>query len=180
MFNIITLITITASLMNPIAPTYYQEYDLIGEIPIVEVTASGYANNAGVMPEIIVTAAKVEPQTTSSADISEIVVTASRPSEQEMRYYGMMSEVVVTAEKYPQTNTDVVYTRPNPQIDYSQSSVKHFYLYVMIIVTALFLYTVIRIFIPVLDRPHYAVIGRTSTSRTSQNIIPRAQRKNYK
>jgi len=144
--------------MSPIAPAYYQEYDFIGETPRVELTAPQYENNAGMMLEVIVTATKVELQRTSSGDISEVVVTATRPTEQEMRYYGMMSEVVVNAERYPET--DIVYTRPNLNIDYSQSSVKYFYLYVMIIIGAVTLLAIIKTFTPLFSRPVYAVINR--------------------
>jgi len=161
MFNIITLITITASLLSPIAPAYYQEYDFIGETPRVELTAPQYENNAGMMPEVIVTATKVEPQTNSSGAISEIEVTATRPTEQEMQYYGMMSEVVVTAERYPQT--DIVYARPNLNIDYSQSSVKYFYLYVMIVIGAVSLLAIIKVVAPVIGHPVYAVINRKTS-----------------
>jgi hypothetical protein len=132
MFNIIALISIVISMMSPadVKPAYYQEYNLIGEIP-------------------------------------EVVISAPRPTDNEIKSYGMMPEVVVIAERYPQTNTDIIYTHPNPAINYKQSSFKHFYLYVMIVVMAVFLFALAKIFLPVVSRPVYITIGRMQTRRRS-------------
>jgi hypothetical protein len=217
MFNIITIITIGISLINPLStrPPYYQEYDLIGEIPAVEITATRYESNqndidAGMMPTIEVTAQKItsesnssnstpqkalnfqrehnsqdikpyyemspeiastslknEPEINISGDIPEVIVTSHRPSKEEMRYYGMMSEVLVTAERYPQTNTDIVYTRPNPEIDYTQSSVKHFYLYVLIVIMTISLVALVKIFLSVVLRPINVVLHRAPIKQHS-------------
>lgn len=108
MFNITTLITIIAvslSLGN-LKPAHLQEYDFIDDMPIIEVTANRIDNNRdeskfGMMPVVEVSANLLQSVQIASSDIAEIVVTAPRYYNPDLKpYYGMMSEIVVTAERY--------------------------------------------------------------------------------
>jgi len=169
MTSIITLFTIIASLMSPVdlKPTYYQEYNLVGETPNVLVsTQPATANNRDMaptimMPDIVVTASRPIIKT-NTIDFPEIVVSASRitPSDN-MKGVVMMPEIIVTAEKLTPANTDIVAKRPNPGLEYSQSSVKYFYLYALLAVLAVFFYAGVKIFMPkTILRPILVTIGR--------------------
>ncbi len=174
MTSIIALFTIITSLMNPVGVkvTYYQEDDLIGEIPEVLVMAQHPTESemraVGVMPEVSMTAIReVKKQSTENIGlIPEVLVTASQPSIEEMRSVGMVQEVVVTAERYPQTNTDII--RPRPEINHSRPSVKDFYIYAIIVVTGIFLFAWARIFLPVVFRPALIKIERVQKKQLSR------------
>jgi hypothetical protein len=112
MYIIITLVAVLASLMNPVdlKPNYYQEYDLVGEMPEILVTAtkptSEQIKAIGMMPEIQIVAEKPRSENMITGAIPEILVTAPRYDwNQDVKpYYGMMPEVVVTAERYHRLN----------------------------------------------------------------------------
>jgi len=132
MTSIITLIIVFASLMSlvDVKPPHYQEYNLIGEIPEVLVTAPRYsanqdANQTGMMSLVEVTANRYEPNQNSSGDIPEVIVTAPRHyRNQDIKsHYELMPEVVITAPRYNFTEdlksmgmmSEVVVTAPRYQ-----------------------------------------------------------------
>lgn len=152
MFNIITLITIITSLMSPtdLKPAYYQEFDLIGEIPEISSNAPS--------DRII---------NTTEGYFPEVVVTALRPTPEEMRYWGIMPEISVTAERYSEVNTDPVHHQPRLQIDYSQSSVKNFYIYALLITSAVLLFAIGKVLLPLIFRPAIIAVNRTQIKHRS-------------
>jgi hypothetical protein len=106
MFNIITLILIVAASLSPqgLKPAHLQEYNLVGEIPEILVTAPRYNNNTEIselemMPEILVTASKITADKTIG-EIPEVLITASRYNiNSRPSANGMMPEVQVTAKR---------------------------------------------------------------------------------
>jgi hypothetical protein len=142
MFNIIALISIFSSLMSPVdvKPNYYQEYNLVGEIPDIAVSVQQTTANSGditssiIMPEIAVTAnrpaSKADP-----IDLPYIVVTAPRITPtNNMKGIVMMPEIVVSARRSLSGNVDIVQQRPGFEFDYGKSIVKEFSIYAMIAV----------------------------------------------
>jgi hypothetical protein len=156
--------------MSPVdvKPTYYQEYNLVGETPNTVITSTYQENTmpAITMPDIVVTAPRPVIKT-NTIDFPEIVVSASRitPSDN-MKGVVMMPEIVVTAERFTPANPDIVTKRPKPGLDYSQSSVKYFYLYVLLTVLAVFFCAGVKIFMPkIIFRPILATIRRAPIRR---------------
>jgi len=181
MTSIITLFTIIASLMSPIdvKPAYYQEYNLVGEMPDMSVSSINIDNNITsviMMPEIVVTAPRPVAKV-NSIEFPEIVVSAPRinPAEN-MTGVVMMPEIIVTAEKLTPANTDIVTKRPTPGFDYPQSSVNNFYLYALIAVLTVLFYAWASIFLPRIGlRPIFVTIGRAQSKRHHHSIERKRQ-----
>ena len=112
MFNTITIITILAATLSlqGLKPAHLQEYDLVGEMPEILITAPKYENSTeisglGMMPVVEITAIKKQKETIIW-DVPEVVITAPRYGwNQDVKfYYGMMPEVVITAGRYRKLN----------------------------------------------------------------------------
>jgi hypothetical protein len=157
--------------MSPVdvKPIYYQEYNLVGETPDILVMSAANDENMApvvIMPEIVVSAPRPAIKT-NTIDFPEIVVSAPRitPSDN-MDGVVMMPEIIVTAERLTLINTDMVTKRPSPEFDYSQSSVKYFYLYTLLTIFAVLCYAGVKIFIPKITfLPIFATISRAQQRR---------------
>jgi len=93
--------------MSPVdlSPAYYQAYNLVGETPDILVASSKADNNPIIMmPEIVVTATRIEAAD-QSINFPEIIITApSIKGTENMQGVIMMPEIVVTAKKAPSIN----------------------------------------------------------------------------
>lgn len=122
MFNIIELLIILTATFTPqqLKPIHLKEYDLIGEIPEILITATKPSVDEmraiGIMPEIEVTATKItnnpKQDNNGSSRFSEagmmplVEVFASKSTTDEMN--GMMPEVIITAERIKPNNGHIV------------------------------------------------------------------------
>lgn len=111
MSNIFALILIATALLSPqvLKPAHLQEYDFIGEMPEILVTAA-YPNekemkSVGMMPEVLVTASRSTSEKNITGDIPEVLITAPRYNLSES---GMMPEVLITAKRYDSSRTLLV------------------------------------------------------------------------
>jgi len=167
------------------APRYStnQNANQTGMMSLVEVTAKRdepNQNSSGDIPEVIVTAARyyrnmvviTAPRYNLTEDLksmgmmSEVVVTAPRYQAKNNGEVGMMPTIEVTAERYPQTNTDIIQQRPGFGIDYSQSSVKIFYIYAMFTVLVVFICAWTKTFLPrIILRPIFVTNIRAQLKR---------------
>jgi hypothetical protein len=177
MFNIITLITIIASLMNPVdlKPSYYQEYNLVGETPDILISsAANDVNTAPVimMPEIVITPPKSAEKAVDVV-FPGIIVSASKyiPTDNSKDVY-MMPDIVVKAKPSLIGNIDIVQQRPGFEFDYGRSTVKEFAIYAMIAVLGVLAFAGTRIFFPrTLQKPVLVSINRVHIKKHNQ--IPR-------
>jgi len=174
MFNIITLVTIITSLMSPadLKPTYYQEYNLVGETP--DILVSSAANDINMvpvimMPEIVVTFPKSEIKAVDVV-FPEIIVSAPKyiPTANSKDVY-MMPEIVVSAKQGLTGNVDFVQQRPGFEFDYGKSTVKEFSIYAMLAVFGVLVFAGTRIFFPrTFQKPILVSINRVHTKKHSR------------
>jgi len=175
MSNLIALISIITSLMSPvdIKPSYYQEYDLVGETPNA-IVVSAYEERlipTITMPEIVVTA-PAKAENSNSINFPEVIVTAPAyaPSNGTQDVY-MMPNIVVKANRYIVSSADIKTSRPNPNFDYSQSPMKYFYLYAILSVLGVIAYAGIRVCVPrTIFRPISIAVNRIHLTRNNHHV----------
>jgi hypothetical protein len=102
MFNIIALVSLIVTTLTPqaVKPAYLHEYDFIGEMPEITVTATYPSDEElklnGMMPEVQVTALRNTAGNNITGDVPEVLITAPRANSNAS---GMMPEVLITAKR---------------------------------------------------------------------------------